>query len=97
MNVNDKSKLGRICFYLSLLEMVYFMHLLLLYYLHIDTRTTSMIREFFTIPFLFGGVVLIILSIIAYVLDKFSFKSYSFMAINIMTLTVLMLIFATYY
>ena len=95
MKINDNPKLGKICFYLNLIGTIYFLHLILLSYLEIDTQFTSFIRELFTIPFLLGGIVLIILSIKAFKSDKYLLNSYSFWAIIVMTLNILMLIFAT--
>lgn len=71
------------------------MHLILLSYHEIDTQFTSFIRELFTIPFLLGEIALIILSIKAFKSDKYSLNSYSFWAIIVIVLTILMLTFAT--
>lgn len=95
MKIKEYPKLGKICFYLNLIGTIYFVHLLLLSYLEIDTPFTGFIRELFTLPILGIGIVMIILSIVAFKADKYSLKTYSFGAIIVIVVNILMLTFAT--
>ena len=91
----EYSKLGKICFYLNLIGTIYLIQLILLSYLEIDTQFTSFIRELFTLPMLGIGIVIIILSIVAFKADKYSLKTYSFGAIIVIAINILMLTFAS--
>ena len=95
MKIKENPKLGKICFFLNLIGTIYFIHLILLSYLEIDTPFTSFIRELFTLPILAIGIVIIILSIVAFKADKYSFKTYSFGAIIVIAINILMLTFAS--
>lgn len=95
MIIQDNPKLGKICFYLHLIGTIYFLHLIILSYLNIDTQFTGFIRELFTIPFLLAGIVVIVLSIKTFKSDKYSLHKYSFWAIIVMAFNILMLIIAS--
>ncbi len=95
MKIKEYPKLGKICFFLNLIGTIYFVQLILLSYLEIDTPFTSFIRELFTLPILAIGIVIIILSIVAFKADKYSFKTYSFGAIIVIAINILMLTFAS--
>ena len=95
VKIKENPKLGKICFYLNLIGTIYLIHLILLSYLEIDTPFTSFIRELFTLPMMGIGIIMIILSIIAFKADKYSFKTFSFWAIIVVAVNILMLTFAT--
>ncbi len=89
---NKKTNLGKICFYFNLVVFIYFFQLIILFNLKIDNQFTSFIRELFTIPFLLGGFVLLILSLMAFKSDKYSITKYSFWAVVVIVLNISMIV-----
>jgi hypothetical protein len=88
---------GKTLFYLNLLGSFYFSHLIVLSYLDIDTRATSIIRESLTVLFLLFGMVIIVNTFKVVRSENYCIHSYSFWAFVLMILNISMITFVTFF
>lgn len=90
-----KLRKGKSCLILSLIIFLYFAFLILIYDLKYDAVIIGVFREILTIPFMVLLVVLLVLSTIAFIKEKFIIRSYSFYSLIILLFTVgIMIAFA---
>jgi cytochrome c oxidase subunit IV len=72
---------------LSLFVFLYFAFLILIYELKYDAVIIGVFREMLTIPFMVLLVILLVLSTITFIKEKFKIKSYTFYSLIILLFT----------
>jgi len=90
-----KLESGKSLFLINLIGTVYFSLLILHSYFNINTQFTSFINEIFTTLFLLSGIVVIVYTIKTFKKDQYKLKSFSFWAIFLISLNILILAIAT--
>jgi cytochrome bd-type quinol oxidase subunit 2 len=89
---NRKVKKKKIIFYLSVIILFYFIAVLLMHELKYDNFVIGVFRELLTLPFLALLIVLLVLSIVSLIKEKFIINSYPFFSLVILLITAVLLI-----
>ena len=83
---------NKIIFYLSIVNLVYFISILLVDEYKLDATLIGVFRELLTLPFLALLIFIIVMSVVSWIKEKFIINSYPFFSLVISALTTALLI-----
>lgn len=94
MSIVTNRKLSKqiIVFYLSISTLIFFLVLLIINELKYDAMVIGVLRELLTLPFLALLIILLLISIVSLIKERFKINSYPFFSLIILILTTALLI-----